>query len=141
MGYNIGDKVIIKEDLKFKTYDVVPSMTQYCNKIAKIINKQYNSFNKEFAYQLEIEGIECELNSSDNFNLTASISTSNVQVSVTDVTVENDEEDPSKFKNEISAYYVDKSSTDVYNDITIIQTNSLTEKKMITDENYIVING
>ncbi len=75
---------------------------------------------------LEIEGIECELNSSDNFNLTASISTSNVQVSVTDVTVENDEEDPSKFKNEISAYYVDKSSTDVYNDITIIQTNSLT---------------
>ena len=62
MGYNIGDKVIIKEDLKFKTYDVVPSMTQYCNKIAKIINKQYNSFNKEFAYQLEIEGIESPFN-------------------------------------------------------------------------------
>ena len=62
MKYNIGDKVIIKEDLKFKSFDVVPSMTQYCNKIAKIINKQYNSFNKEFAYQLEIEGIESPFN-------------------------------------------------------------------------------
>lgn len=55
MEYNIGDKIVIKEDLKFKNYDVVPSMTQYCNKIAKIINKQYNSFNKEFIYQIDLD--------------------------------------------------------------------------------------
>ena len=62
MEYNIGDKVIIKEDLKFKSFDVVPSMTQYCNKIAKIINKQYDSFNKEFVYQLKIEDTESPFN-------------------------------------------------------------------------------
>lgn len=55
MKYNIGDKIVIKEDLKFKNYDVVPSMTQYCNKTAKIINKQYNSFNKEFVYQIDLD--------------------------------------------------------------------------------------
>lgn len=62
MGYNIGDKIVIKEDLKFKSNDVTPSMKQYAGKIAEIINKQYDNFNNEIVYQLKIEDTESPFN-------------------------------------------------------------------------------
>ena len=58
MEYNIGDKVRINQQLTFKSYDVVKSMQICYNKIAEIINKQYDSFNNDFVYQLKIEGSE-----------------------------------------------------------------------------------
>ena len=62
MEYNIGDKVRINQQLTFKSYDVVKSMQICYNKIAEIINKQYDSFNNDFIYQLKIEGIESPYN-------------------------------------------------------------------------------
>ena len=62
MEYNIGDKVRINQQLTFKSYDVVKSMQMCYNKIAEIINKQYDSFNNDFIYQLKIEGIESPYN-------------------------------------------------------------------------------
>ena len=58
MEYNIGDKVRINQQLTFKSYDVVKSMQMCYNKIAEIIDKQYDSFNNDFVYQLKIEGSE-----------------------------------------------------------------------------------
>lgn len=62
MEYNIGDKVKINQQLTFKSYDVVKSMQMCYNKVAEIINKQYDSFNNDFIYQLKIEGIESPYN-------------------------------------------------------------------------------
>ena len=62
MEYNIGDKVRINQQLTFKSYDVVKSMQMYYNKIAEIINKQYDSFNNDFIYQLKIDGVESPYN-------------------------------------------------------------------------------
>ena len=58
MEYNIGDKVRINQQLTFKSYDIVKSMQMCYNKIAEIIDKQYDSFNNDFVYQLKIEGID-----------------------------------------------------------------------------------
>ena len=62
MEYNIGDKVRINQQLTFKSYDVVKSMQICYNQIAEIINKQYDSFNNDFIYQLKIDGIESPYN-------------------------------------------------------------------------------
>ena len=62
MEYNIGDKVRINQQLTFKSYDVVKSMQMCYNKIAEIIDKQYDSFNNDFVYQLKIEGSESPYN-------------------------------------------------------------------------------
>ena len=62
MEYNIGDKVRINQQLTFKSYDIVKSMQMCYNKIAEIINKQYDSFNNDFVYQLKIEGSESPYN-------------------------------------------------------------------------------
>ena len=48
MEYNIGDKVRINQQLTFKSYDIVKSMQMCYNKIAEIIDKQYDSFNNDF---------------------------------------------------------------------------------------------
>ena len=62
MEYNIGDKVRINQQLKFKSYDIVKSMQMCYNKIAEIIDKQYDSFNNDFVYQLKIDGKESVFN-------------------------------------------------------------------------------
>ena len=62
MEYNIGDKVRINQQLTFKSYDIVKSMQMCYNKIAEIIDKQYDSFNNDFVYQLKIEGSESPYN-------------------------------------------------------------------------------
>ena len=62
MEYNIGDKVRINQQLTFKSYDVVKSMQICYNKIAEIIDKQYDSFNNDFIYQLKIDGVESPYN-------------------------------------------------------------------------------
>ena len=62
MEYSIGDKVRINQQLTFKSYDIVKSMQMCYNKIAEIIDKQYDSFNNDFVYQLKIEGSESPYN-------------------------------------------------------------------------------
>ena len=62
MEYNIGDKVRINQQLTFKSYDIVKSMQICYNKIAEIIDKQYDSFNNDFIYQLKIDGVESPYN-------------------------------------------------------------------------------
>ena len=58
MEYNIGDKVRINQQLTFKSYDIVKSMQMCYNKIAEIIDKQYDSFNNDFVYQLENDNVD-----------------------------------------------------------------------------------
>ena len=45
MEFNLGDRVKIKNDLKFKEYEITPTMQLDMGKIAKIIKKDFDIFN------------------------------------------------------------------------------------------------
>ena len=62
MEYNVGDRVKIKNDLKFKEYEITPTMQLDMGKIAKIIKKDFDIFNQEYSYQLKIDGKESVFN-------------------------------------------------------------------------------
>ena len=62
MEFNLGDRVKIKNDLKFKEYEITPTMQLDMGKIAKIIKKDFDIFNQEYSYQLKIDGKESVFN-------------------------------------------------------------------------------
>lgn len=62
MEYNVGDKVRIRKDLKFKEYEVTPTMRLDEGKTAEIIKKDFDIFNQEYSYQLKIDGKESVFN-------------------------------------------------------------------------------
>ena len=62
MEFNLGDRVKIKNDLKFTEYEITPTMQLDMGKIAKIIKKDFDIFNQEYSYQLKIDGKESVFN-------------------------------------------------------------------------------